>query len=79
MAAKVPRLSTVPPTVPPADDLSSSSVPMLEKSEKELKKMKVTELVSMLTEIDNRVQLPKKPRKQDVLEKLFSISMPRPE
>jgi len=51
---------------------------VLDRSEKELKKLKLTELVCLLTEIVGyQPNLPKKPRKPDVLSKILDVATPR--
>lgn len=51
---------------------------VLQQSEKDLKTLKIPELVKILSEITgHQPRLPKKPRKADLLSKILDIAMPR--
>lgn len=82
VAKKYPRISVPVISEDPVTDTQPISSPpskrVLDQSEKELKKLKVTELVCLLTEIVGcQLNLPKKPRKPDVLSKILDVAIPR--
>ena len=82
VAKKYPRISVPVISEDPVTDTQPTSSPpskrLLDQSEKELKKLKVTELVCLLTEIVGyQLNLPKKPRKPDVLSKILDVAIPR--
>ena len=74
----VPVISEDPAKVDAQPPPAPNSKKVLDRSEKELKKLKVTELVSLLTEIVRyQPNLPKKPWKPDVLSKILDVAIPR--
>lgn len=78
---KFPRISLQ--EIPaPQKPVQQSETPkrVLNQSTRELKRLKVTELVNILTEIVGyQPELPRKPRKPDLLSKILDVAIPRGE
>lgn len=74
----VPVISEDPVIIDAQPTPAPTSKRVLDQSEKELKKLKVTELVCLLTEIVGyQPNLPKKTRKADLLSKILDVAIPR--
>ena len=74
----MPVISEDPVIIDAQPTPAPTSKRVLDQSEKELKKLKVTELVCLLTEIVGyQPSLPKKTRKADLLSKILDVAIPR--
>ena len=79
VARKYPRISVDKPPAPQETEQHTENVKtVLNQSAAELKKLKIAELVLLLTEIvGHQPELPRKPRKPELLSKILDIAVPR--
>ena len=82
MAKKYPRISLVktPPPQEPTSVMHQTEAPkrVLDQTKQDLTKLKISELVNLLTDIvGHQPNLPKKPRKPDLLSKILDVATPR--
>jgi len=79
VAKKYPRISLREISAPQAPvTLSQQSPRVLEQSEEDLKRLKIAELMKLLTELlGYQPNAPKKPRKPDLVSQILNIAIPR--